>query len=158
MCTPDEYYCLPTKTRKVFIPSHKKGWKGLFCDNKYDWIDRKCNRCGLMKSLRSGSFFEGSKLSLQRHVQILWKWAQKDSSSTMFFEGIASRKVLIKMARKCREVAWQAPILQPIPRLGRPVVIIQIDESNFNQKSKVSKKGLNNLVSSQYCHCRVLIW
>ena len=80
----------------------------------------------------------------------------------MFFEGIASCKVLIKMARKCREVAWQALILHPIPRLGGPGVIIQIDESKFNEskfnhKSKVSRKGFNNLVSSQYCHCRMLI-
>ena len=75
----------------------------------------------------------------------------------MFFEGIAPGKVLIKMARKCREVAGHAVILHPIPRLGGPGVIIQIDESKFNHKSKVSKKRLNNLVSSQYCHCRVLI-
>ena len=66
----------------------------------------------------------------------------------MFFEEIPSRKALMKMARKCREVAWQALILHPIPRLGGPGVIIQIDESKFNHKSKVSKKGLNNLVSS----------
>ena len=129
--------------------------KGLFCDNKYDWIDRKCNRCGLVKSLRSGSFFEGSRLSLQRHVQFLWKWAQKDSLRAIFFEGIASHQVLIKIARKCKEVAWQALILHSIPRLGGPGVIIQIDESKFSHKSKVSKKGLNNLVSNQYYHCRV---
>ena len=99
---------------------------------------RKCNQCGLLKSLRTGSFFEGSKLSLQRHVQFLWKWTQRDSLTAMFFEGIASRKILIKMARKCREMAWQALILHPIPRLGGPGVIVQIDESKFNHKSKVS--------------------
>ena len=52
------------------------------------------------------------------------------------------------MARKCGEVTWQALILHPIPRLGGPGVIIQIDESKFNHKSKVSKKGLNTLVSA----------
>ena len=67
----------------------------------------------------------------------------------MFIEGIASRKVLIKMARKYREMAWQALILHPIPQLGGPGVIIQIDESKFYHKSKVSKKGLNNLVNSR---------
>ena len=49
---------------------------------------------------------------------------------------------------KCGEVTWQALILHPIPRLGGPGVIIQIDESKFNHKSKVSKKGLNTLVSA----------
>ena len=103
-------------------------------------LTRKCNRCGLFKSLRTGSFLEGSRLSLHRHVQFLWKWAHRDSLRVMFFEGIASRKVLIKMARKCREMAWQALILHPIPRLGGPGVIIQKDESKFNHKSEVSRK------------------
>ncbi|RMX55239.1 hypothetical protein pdam_00021790 [Pocillopora damicornis] len=47
------------------------------------------------------------------------------------------------MARKCRDVAGHAVILHPIPRLGGPGVIIQIDESKFNHKSEMSKKGLN---------------
>ena len=85
-------------------------------------------------------FFKGSRLSVQWHVQFLWKWAHRDSLRAMFFEGIASRKVLIKMARKCREMAWQALILHPVPRLGGPGVIVQIDESKFNHKSKVSRK------------------
>ena len=41
-----------------------------------------------MKSLRSGSSFEGSRLSIQRHVQFLWKWAQKDFLRAVFFEGM----------------------------------------------------------------------
>ena len=51
----------------------------------------------------------------------------------MAIEGTASRKVLVKFARKCREVAWEALLRHPIPQLGGPGVIIQIDESKFNQ-------------------------
>ena len=56
----------------------------------------------------------------------------------MSLEGIASRKTLIKLGRQCREVAWCALILHPIPMLGGPGIIIHIDESKFNHKSKVS--------------------
>ena len=56
----------------------------------------------------------------------------------MSLEGIASRKTLVKLARQCREVAWCALILHPVPMLGGPGVIIQIDGSKFNHKSKVS--------------------
>ena len=43
-----------------------------------------------------------------------------------------------KFARKCREVAWGAVLRNPIPQLGGPGVIMQIDESKFNHKSKIS--------------------
>ena len=41
------------------------------------------------------------------------------------------------MSRHCLEVAWRALILHPIPMLGGRGVIVQIDESKFNHKSKV---------------------
>ena len=53
-------------------------------------------------------------------------------------EGIAKMKALVKFARRCREIAWRSLLLHPIPRLGGPGVLVQIDESKFNHKSKVS--------------------
>ena len=99
---------------------------------------RKCHRCKLKKSVRVDSFFARSKVSLQRQIHFLWKWSQKDSLVVMEREGIAKGKALVKFARRCREIAWQALLLHPIPRLGGPGVIVQIDESKFNHKSKVS--------------------
>ena len=98
---------------------------------------RKCQGCKLRKSVRDGSFFARSKISLQRQTHFLWKWCQKDSLLVMERDWIARRKALIKFARRCREIAWQALLLHPIPRLGGPGVVVQIDESKFNHKSKV---------------------
>ena len=61
-----------------------------------------------------------------------------DSLKVMGIEGTASRKVRNKFARKCREVAWGALLRNPITQSGGPGVIIQIDESKFYHKSKVS--------------------
>ena len=57
----------------------------------------------------------------------------------MSSKGVAnSRTTLVRFARKCREVAWQTIVLHPIARLGGPGIIVQIDESMFNHKSKIS--------------------
>ena len=98
---------------------------------------RKCHRCKRFNSVRTGSFFEATKLPLQQHVHFPWKWSQSGSPTLMSSEGIASKKTLVKMSRHCREVAWRVLILHPIPMLGGPGVIVQIDESKFNHKSKV---------------------
>ena len=98
---------------------------------------RKCNRCKLQKSVRDGSFFARSKMSLQRQTHFLWKWCQKDPLLVMERQGIARRKALIKFARRCREIARQTLLLHPIPRLGGTGVVVQIDESKLNHKSKV---------------------
>ena len=41
----------------------------------------------------------------------------------MAIDATASRKVLLKFARKCRAVAWEALLRHPIPQLGGPSVI-----------------------------------
>ena len=100
--------------------------------------NRHCNRCQKYISLRRGSWFQGSHLTLQRCITFLWKWSNKDSLTIMEIEGVASKKTLVKLSRSCREICWQALLLHPIPQLGGPGVIVQIDESMFNHKSKVT--------------------
>lgn len=90
------------------------------------------------KSVKVDSFSAGSKISLQWQTHFLWKWSQKDSLKVVEEEGIAKGKALVMFARHCREIAWQTLLLHPIPRLGGSGVVVQIDESKFNHKSKVS--------------------
>ena len=115
----------------------------------FENFNRRSLRCRRASSVRANSYFAGSRISLGRHLHFLWKWTQGDSLKVMEIEGIASRKVLVKFARKCCEVAWEALILHPIPQLGDPGVIIQIDESKFNHKSKV---GTQHYGMCQGCH------
>ena len=126
-----KYEKLPSK-RYMFGKYEKLPSKMYF-----EYFNRRCLRCRRASSVRGNSYFAGSRISLGRHMHFLWKWAQSDSLKVMEIEGIASRKVLVKFARKCREVAWEALLRHPIPQLGGPGVIIQIDESKFNYKSKV---------------------
>ncbi|PFX23481.1 hypothetical protein AWC38_SpisGene11974 [Stylophora pistillata] len=72
----------------------------------------------------------------------------------MEIEGTASQKVLGKFARKCRQVAWEALLRHPIPQLGGPGVIMQIDESKFNHKSKVQPGSI--VYSDQWAAYRQL--
>ena len=79
----------------------------------------------------------GSKeviLTLQRCITFLWKWSNKDSLTIMEIEGVASKKMLVKLSHSCRDLWWQALLLHPIPQLGGPGVIVQIEESMFSHK------------------------
>ena len=88
---------------------------------------RKCFRCGRVSSMRVNSYLAGSRTSLRRQLHFLWKWAQNVSIKVMGIEGTASQKVLDKSARKGQEIAWDALLHNPIPQLGGPGVIIQVD-------------------------------
>ena len=121
-----------------YIPAASTPFTSSVDNNYFSLLNRKCFRCGRVSSVRVNSYLAGSRTSLRRQLHFLWKWAQNVSIKVMGIEGTASRKVWNKFARKCREVAWGALLRNPIPQKGGPGVIMQIDESKFNQKSKVS--------------------
>lgn len=130
--------CVDTHIYK--IQYRKRNILPYFCSHtsSVNCVSRKCRRCRRTSSVRVQSYFARSRISLGRQLHFLWQWAQQDSLKIMAIEGTASRKVLVKFARKCREVTWEALLRHPIPQLGGPGVIVQIDESKFNHKSKVS--------------------
>ena len=98
---------------------------------------RKCHRCKRFKSVRTGSFSEATKLPLQQHVQAL----EMITEGLLNFNVIRrecikenARKNVPALSRSCVACANQ---LHPIPMLGGPGVIVQIDGSKFNHKSKI---------------------
>ena len=110
-----------------YIPAASTPFTSSVDNNYFSLLNRKCFRCGRVSSGRVNSYLAGSRTSLRRQLHFLWKWAQNVSIKVMGIEGTASRKVLDKSARKGQEIAWDALLHNPIPQLGGPGVIIQVD-------------------------------
>ena len=110
-----------------YIPAASTPFTSSVDNNYFSLLNRKCFLCGRVSSVRVNSYLAGSRTSLRVQLHFLWKWAQSVSIKVMGIEGTASRKVLDKSARKGQEIAWDALLHNPIPQLGGPGVIIQVD-------------------------------
>ena len=110
-----------------YIPAASTPFTSSVNNNCFSLLNKKCFRCGRVSSMRVNSYLAGSRASLRRQLHFLRKWAQNVSIKVMGIEGTASRKVLDKSARKGQEIAWDALLHNPIPQLGGPGVIIQVD-------------------------------
>ena len=119
-------FILP-QNRASYMPAASTPFTSFVDNNYFRLLNRKCFRCGRVSSVRVNSYLAGSRTSLRRQLHFLWKWAQNVSIKVMGIEGTASRKVLDKSARKGQEIAWDALLHNPIPQLGGPGVIIQVD-------------------------------
>ena len=119
-------FILP-QNRASYIPAASTPRRSSVDNNYFRLLNRKCFRCGRVSSVRVNSYLAGSRTSLRRQLHFLWKWAQNVSIKAMGIEGTASRKVLDKSARKGQDIAWDALLHNPIPQLGDPGVIIQVD-------------------------------
>ena len=96
-----------------------------------------CPDCKTTKSIRHGSFFSRSKLSLQKWMILLLWWSREYPVID------ASKEAEVKEDTACdilyqwlREVCSTKLISMPIV-LGGPGKIVQIDESLFHHKPKV---------------------
>ena len=132
----NKVYC--TKPSVLCYPSTPFASSGN--NNYFRLLNRKCFRCERVSrsSVRVNSYFTGSRTFFRKTTTLSLEMGTNDSLKVMGIEGTASRKVWNKFTRKCSEVAWGALLRNPITQLGGPGVIIQIDESKFNHKSKVS--------------------
>ena len=113
-------------------------WKhrGNVQDN-YTWRCRN-SRCRKMLSIRHGSFFEKSKLSLKNWLHVIYLWAvDTPLKTTVEAIGISARTT-VNLYNFLRDVCSWKLLQQPI-LLGGPGVIVQIDKSLFKHKPKVKK-------------------
>ena len=118
--------CRTSGTPMVFNPRSIAGCK----DGKTWW----CTQCKTMISIRSKSFFEKSKLGLDKHLLLLYHWAlDTPMSTTCQAVGISAKT--IDYFNLIREVCSQKLCSTPV-QLGGPGVVVQIDESLFTHKPK----------------------
>ena len=101
-------------------------WK---CQNK------ECIKFKLTKSVRCGSFFENSRISLQSWIHAIYLWCQRISVKTASQMLNLSEKTVVDMYSFFRQVCSKYFEAHPI-QLGGADTVVQIDESMFCHKPK----------------------
>ena len=96
----------------------------------------RCDSCKTTKSLRAGSFFSKSKLTLQQWLVLLYWWVREYPVTDAAEEARVGRDTTIDAYQWLREVCSTKLLQNPI-RLGGPGKVVQIDESLFRHKPKV---------------------
>ena len=111
-------------------------------NDKYFW---RCSQCKKKYSIRRSSFFEGSHLSLQVLLTIVYLFSLKIPLyiCEKLLSGLVSHRVLIDWFNFCREVMAMNIRGNPI-KLGGPGKIVEIDESKFGKKRKYNRGRMPN--------------
>ena len=106
--------------------------------NKADVSDGKvfrCPSCKRVKSLRAGSFFDKSRLSLQKWIVLLYWWVREYPVTDAAEEAQVGRDTAINVYQWLREVC-STRLLSIDIKLGGQGKVVQIDESLFRHKVK----------------------
>ena len=104
----------------------------------------RCMSCKTTKSIRDGSFFTKSRLTLQKWLILIYWWSRQYPVTDAKDEAKVDLGTAIDVYRWLREVCSQRLIDTPI-QLGGPGVVVQIDESLFNHKPKVILFKIKNI-------------
>ena len=104
-----------------------------------DGIRWWCPRCKTTKSIRDGSFFAKSRMTLQEWLMLLFFWVDDTPVTKAAKHAQVSEHSAIDAYGWFRDVCSQRLINDGPPQLGGNGVIVQIDESSFSHKPKVQK-------------------
>ena len=103
--------------------------------------------------LSSGELLSRSHLTLEKWLILLYWWARQYPVTGAFQEVQVSKHSAIQAYQWFRDVCSTWLLAQPI-RLGRPGVVVQIDESLYRHKPKASdftaKCNVYVLISLKY--------
>ncbi|XP_071152157.1 uncharacterized protein [Mytilus edulis] len=105
------------------------GWR---CTNQ------RCQKRHTYRTIRTGSFFEKSKVTLNKWLYAIYLWSQESKVNTVVKQVDIGEKTVIQMYQYLRDVCSTKLLNTPI-ELGGPGVVVQIDESLFNHKSKYNR-------------------
>ena len=88
--------------------------------------------------LRDGTFFEKSKMTLRQWVVLMYWWVRQYPVGDAAREAQVQEKSAIQAYQYFRDIC-SCRLLEDAPlMLGGPGVVVQIDESLFRHKPKVS--------------------
>ena len=106
-----------------------------------DGISWWCPQCKGRRSIREGSFFTKSRLTLQKWMILLHYWVRQYPVTDAAEEAEVTKHTAIDVYQWLREVCSAKLVQQPI-QLGGAGIVVQIDESLFRHKPKVKIVGL----------------
>ncbi len=101
-----------------------------------DGVRWKCmdTTCNTSKSIRSGSFYDKSRLTLQQWMIIMFFWAEEIPVTNTARYGTVIEKTCVDMYGWFRDVCSRRLINDGPIKLGGRNVVVQIDESCFSNK------------------------
>ena len=102
-----------------------------------DGVSWYCPQCYTRKSIREGSFFSKSKITLQKWMIILHFWVHQYPVTDVMLEADVDKHTAIDAYQWFREICSSSLLLGPQIVLGGPGVVVHIDESLFRHKPKV---------------------
>lgn len=105
--------------------------------DKYVWrcMTKECRAFKFDHSIRHGSFFAKSRISLQQWLNVIWLWSARTSQKQAVALSSVSSRTMVDVYNFFREVCGKWRELHPI-QLGGNGVVVQIDESHFQAKAK----------------------
>ena len=118
-------------TLRCGIPMEQRPRKDV--SDGYSWW---CRSCKGRKTIRKDSFFEKSKLSLQKWLLLIHYWARQLSVSDAEIQLEVDKDTAVAVYQWLREVCSTKLLSTPIILRG-PDKVVQIDESLFRHKPKV---------------------
>ena len=112
-----------------------------------DGIAWRCGRpCGRRLSIRHGTFFSESHLSLATIVELVYLWVHDNvSCDTLHHELDMSNHTLVDWKSFCRDICGEHFLANPVV-VGGPGIVVEIDESLFCRR----KYNVGRLVREQW--------
>ena len=108
-------------------------------DDVSDGISWYCQECYTRKSIRKDSFFDKSRLTLQKWVLLMYMWVRQYPVTDACEEAEVTQHTAIDVYQWLREVCSQTLLNGPPIILGGQQSVVKIDESLFRHKPKVRK-------------------
>ena len=143
------------ESTNTYLRDHKLLFEGVKCEDCTIWMtevkngDRvadgygwRCSRCRKKKSIRTGSFFEQSKLPMATLLRVMFLFCIDVPLriATELLHGDISERSIMDWYNFCRDIATGYLLRHPV-RLGGngPQDIVEVDEALFKRKNKYNR-------------------